>query len=82
MVSRLEYGRPYFAPPGVPADRARALQRAFMETMKDPVFLADAKKERLDIDPISGDEVEKLVKAVAKTPPSVVKRLQAALAHH
>jgi tripartite-type tricarboxylate transporter receptor subunit TctC len=81
MVSRLEYGRPFFAPPGVPADRARALQKAFMETMKDPAFLTDAKRERLDIDPITGDEIEKLVTEVATTPPSVVARLRAGLAH-
>ena len=82
MVSRLEYGRPFFAPPGVPADRARALQQAFMDTMKDPAFLADARKLRLDIDPISGAEVENLVKEAAATPPAVVAQLRAALAHH
>jgi tripartite-type tricarboxylate transporter receptor subunit TctC len=81
MVSRVEYGRPYFAPPGVPADRARALQQAFMETMKDPAFLADAKKLHLEIDPIPGDEVDRLVKDAAATPPEVVARVRAVLAH-
>jgi tripartite-type tricarboxylate transporter receptor subunit TctC len=80
MVSRLEYGRPFFAPPGVPADRARALQLAFMETMKDPAFLADAQKLNLEIDPIPGDEIAKLVQEAASTPPSVVARVRAALA--
>ena len=44
LIARLEYGRPYFVPPGVPHDRVEALRRAFDATMKDPEFLADAKK--------------------------------------
>jgi tripartite-type tricarboxylate transporter receptor subunit TctC len=82
MVSRVEYGRPFFAPPGVPADRAKALKTAFMETMKDPAFLADAQKLHLEIDPISGEQVEKLVKEAAATPPDVVAAARAALAQH
>ena len=42
VIARLEYGRPFFVPPGVPADRVQALRRAFDATMKDPEFLADA----------------------------------------
>ena len=50
LVARLEYGRPFFVPPDVPADRVQALRRAFDATMKDPEFLADAKKLKLEID--------------------------------
>ena len=82
MVSRLEYGRPFFAPPGVPADRAQALQDAFMATMKDPAFLADASKLHLEIDPISGEAIQKLVQDAAATPPDIIKRVRDALAHH
>lgn len=80
MVSRLQYGRPFFAPPGVPRARAQALRQAFAATMKDPAFLADAKKLHLEIQAMSGREVEKLVKQVASTPKDVVARVRAALA--
>lgn len=80
MVSRVEYGRPFFAPPGVPADRAQALKKAFMDTMADPAFLADAARLNLEIDPISGEAVEKLVEESAKTPSDVVEGVRAALA--
>jgi tripartite-type tricarboxylate transporter receptor subunit TctC len=53
--------RPYSLPPGTPKDRVQILQKAFMDTMKDPEFLADAKKSQLDIDPVAGEEVEKTV---------------------
>jgi tripartite-type tricarboxylate transporter receptor subunit TctC len=80
MVSRVEYGRPFFLPPGVPPDRAKALKQAFMDTMKDPAFLVDAQKLHLEIDPISGEAVESLVRQAAATPPDVVAEVRAALA--
>ena len=48
---------PYVAPPEVPADRLAALRQAFDATMKDPEFLADARQQNLDIDPVGGDEI-------------------------
>jgi tripartite-type tricarboxylate transporter receptor subunit TctC len=79
MVARLEFGRPFFVPPGVPADRVAALRAAFDATVKDPAFLAEAAKEKLDIDPLSGAEVQNLVEEVAHTPPDIVARVRAAL---
>lgn len=58
--------RPYSLPPGVPADRVKTLRDAFMATMKDPEFMADAKRSKLDLDPKSGEEVEKIVKGFFK----------------
>lgn len=55
-------GRPYAAPPNVPADRVTALRNAFDLTMRDKEFLADASKRRMEIQPISGSELEKLVR--------------------
>jgi hypothetical protein len=81
MVARLEYGRPFFLPPGVPPARVEILQKAFMETMSDPAFLAEARREHLDIDPLSGAEVGKLVQEVSATPPDVVARVRKALVH-
>jgi len=72
-------GRPFLAPPGVPADRLAALRKAFMATMQDPAFLAEAGKIKLEIRPVSGDAVQKLVAEVYASPPEVVKKAAAAL---
>jgi len=53
--------RPYSLPPGVPQDRVQLLQKAFMETLRDPDLLAEAKKSKIDIDPIDGPTVAKLM---------------------
>ena len=54
-------GRPFAAPPGIPADRKAALIKAFDDTMKDPALLAEAAKEKMDIAPMTGGEVGELV---------------------
>ncbi|MGH7833452.1 MAG: Bug family tripartite tricarboxylate transporter substrate binding protein, partial [Candidatus Binatia bacterium] len=54
--------RPYVLPPGTPKDRVMILRKAFMEVMKDQEFLAEAKKSRLDINPLDGAELERSVK--------------------
>jgi tripartite-type tricarboxylate transporter receptor subunit TctC len=79
MVARLEFGRPFFLPPGVPADRVEALRRAFDATVKDPAFLADAAQAKIDIDPLSGEAVQTLVEEVSKTPADIVARVREAL---
>jgi tripartite-type tricarboxylate transporter receptor subunit TctC len=78
-LARLDFGRPFFVPPGVPANRVEALRRAFDATMKDPAFLAEAEKLKLDIDPISGAQVAELIAQVAATPPDVAARVREAL---
>jgi tripartite-type tricarboxylate transporter receptor subunit TctC len=77
VFARQAVGRPYFAPPGIPKDRLAVLRKAFMETMTDPDFLADAKRSKLEIVPVDGAKVETLVKEVYETPPAVVKRATA-----
>jgi len=79
MVARLEYGRPFFVPPGVPADRVEVLRRAFDATVKDPAFLGEATMARIDIDPLNGEEVQTLVDEVSQTPADVVTRVREAL---
>ncbi len=79
LLARLEYGRPYFLPPGVPAERVNALRRAFDATMKDKEFLADAEKLKLDVDPLTGEQVAALVEQVAHTAPETAARVRAAL---
>jgi tripartite-type tricarboxylate transporter receptor subunit TctC len=71
--------RPYLLPPNTPKDRVRILRKAFMDTMKDPEFLADTNKAKLDIDPLDGEEVEKQIKALFKLDPGLVKQLKEVL---
>jgi len=79
LFARTEYGRPYFLPPDVPAERVRALRRAFDATMRDQAFIADAARLQLEIDPMTGEEVQALVAQLIRTPPEIVTRVRAAL---
>jgi len=74
IFARQVMGRPYLAPPGIPADRAAALRQAFMDTMTDKDFLADAEKAQLEITPVDGAGIQKLVTEVYQTPPEVAKK--------
>jgi len=79
-VARLEFGRPFLMPPGVPADRVNAIRRAFDATMKDKEFLAEAEKLKIEVDPLSGEQVAELVANVYKTPADTVERVKNAYA--
>jgi len=68
IFARQVMGRPFLAPPGLPQQRAAALQQAFTDTMKDPEFVAQAKQQKLEINPVSGGEIEKLLKEAYQTP--------------
>jgi tripartite-type tricarboxylate transporter receptor subunit TctC len=80
MFARNVMGRPYLAPPNLPPDRLATLRQAFMDTMKDKEFLAEADKTELEINPVSGEDVEKLVKEVYATPPDIIAKAKAAAA--
>lgn len=79
VFARQEYGRPFFVPPEVPADRVNALRRSFDATLKDKEFLAEAAALSLDIEPMTGEQVAELVAKVSATSPTVVERVRAAL---
>jgi tripartite-type tricarboxylate transporter receptor subunit TctC len=79
MLARLEYGRPFFLPPNVPAARVEALRRAFDATMKDPAYLAEADKLKIDVDPMNGADLAAFVAQVSKTPEDTVARVRKAL---
>lgn len=79
LLSRDVLGRPFVAPPGTPADRAHALQEAFMATMQDPALIAEAKKINVEINPASGAEVEALLTRVLNYPTPVVERVKKAM---
>ena len=73
-------GRPIFTTPGVPQERVAALRAAFNATMKDPAFLATAAKANMDLNPVSGEELQRIVAELFATPPSAVQRLKEILA--
>jgi tripartite-type tricarboxylate transporter receptor subunit TctC len=68
---------PFAAPPGVPADRAKALQTAFMAMCNDPAVLADAEKLGIEMSPIDGETVLKSIAHAAATPREVIARYNA-----
>jgi tripartite-type tricarboxylate transporter receptor subunit TctC len=71
-----ELGRPYLLPPGIPAERLKILREAFMKLTADPGFLADVKRRNLEVDPSTGEELEKLAKEVMTQPPEVIERVK------
>ena len=79
VIARLEYGRPFLAPPGLPPARAAALRRAFDQVMIDKGFIAEAERLNLEVLPVNGDEVARLVRDVNATPAGVVGRVRDAL---
>jgi len=72
IFSRQTMGRPFAAPPAIPAERAQALRQAFDLTMKDPEFLAEAQARGLEINPVSGREIERLIAELYQTPKDIV----------
>jgi tripartite-type tricarboxylate transporter receptor subunit TctC len=72
-----EMGRPFFAPPGVPADRLAALRLAFERTLKDGAFLADADKLGVEVQHVGGAAIEKLLERIYASPKEVIDRAKA-----
>jgi tripartite-type tricarboxylate transporter receptor subunit TctC len=68
-------GRPFVAPPNLPPDRLAMLRKAFMDTMKDHEFLADTKKQKLDVEPHDGEHLEKLIRQIYATPKPIVTKI-------
>jgi tripartite-type tricarboxylate transporter receptor subunit TctC len=74
IFARQVMGRPFQSTPDVPPDRLQALQRAFMDTMRDPEFLAEADKAKFEITPVPGPDIATLVADILKMPPSLAQR--------
>ena len=75
-----EMGRPIAAPPGLPEDRKKILRDAFAAMIKDKAFLDEAKAHGLEaVGPLSGTEVEAMVKKIYATPKPVIARVAAAM---
>ena len=69
--------RPYVAPPGLPTERAEALQNAFRAATADPALRAEAEKMNLEISPVGAADAARRIEELAKTPPEVLARLRA-----
>jgi tripartite-type tricarboxylate transporter receptor subunit TctC len=74
ILIRQEMGRPFAMPPGVPAERVAIMQKAFDAALKDPGFLAEAAKLRLEIDPLTGAQIAALLKTAYSAPQPIVAR--------
>ena len=74
VIGQQVFGRPYLAPPGVPAEQIRILRAAFAATMQDKDFLADAERTRVDVVPTSGEQVQQLIDKLYATPKQIVER--------
>jgi len=76
LLASGEFHRPYMAPPNMRPEVVRTLREAFNKTMKDPDFIAEAKKKRLDLDPTTGEEVQAIAGEVLAQPKDVIERLK------
>ena len=81
LLAAGDFGRPMMVTPGTPPDRVKMLRDAFVKTLSDPEAIEEAKKGRMDIDPATGEELEKLVKEIFDSPPDVVERVKKILAN-
>ena len=79
IFGRQQMAFPIAAPPGVPAERLAVLRRAFEATMKDPEYIAEARKLNLDVDPASGAEIDALLKRIYASPQAVIQRARKAI---
>ena len=80
VFSRQAMARPFTAPPGIPADRKQVLRKAFADTMADPAFLEEAKQRGLEVNPVSGEEIDALIGDLYRSPPDVVAEVRASIA--
>jgi tripartite-type tricarboxylate transporter receptor subunit TctC len=74
FAARQVMGRPFFSTPDIPPDRAAALRKAFMDTLKDPEYAAEAEKLKLENTPVSGERVQQIVHEIYATPKPVVQK--------
>jgi hypothetical protein len=79
IISQTVFHRSYIAPPDTPPAQLEVLRASFDRTVADPVFLADAEKLGLDIEPLSGAKVQDVVAKLYATPPAIVERARKAI---
>jgi hypothetical protein len=79
VVSAQTFERPYFMAPGTPAERVTALRTGFDQTMRDPQFLTDAQRIGMDVSPMSGGELQQIVRKLYDTPKPVLDQAKRAI---
>jgi tripartite-type tricarboxylate transporter receptor subunit TctC len=79
LSSPVSVGRPYIAPPATPPDRVAALRKAFDAVMSDQKFLDEARKISMEVNPLTGDELTKVVHGILDTPPALLKKVEAVM---
>jgi hypothetical protein len=80
LVKPNSYARPYAMPPGVPRDRVRAVEAAFLKTLKDPEFVAEAEKTRMTLNPIPGTTLHNMIVEGLSMPAALKEKLKPILA--
>ncbi len=79
VLSTQKMARPFAAPPGVPDERITALRKAFMDTTKDPEFIAVANAQQLELSPVSGEQIQEMLARISNTPKSVIREVRDAV---
>jgi hypothetical protein len=79
VIARYEMARPIFAPLDVPQDRVAALRVAFAAMVGDSAFLKDAETQKLDIELVGGEEIEKIVSEIYRLPPDLIERVKSVI---
>ena len=81
MAAKVEIGRHHSSPPGFPKAQLAALRKAYMDTMKDPEFVAEAKKRKLDLAPLDGASLQKVINDIIDAPDAIVARMKDVLGY-
>ena len=76
ILAANEIGRPIIGTPSIPAERVKILRDAFSKAVKDRELLEEAKKKRLELDPVSGEELQTLASEIVAQPPEIVERMK------
>jgi tripartite-type tricarboxylate transporter receptor subunit TctC len=76
ILASNEIGRPIIGTPGIPADRLKILRDAFIKAVNDPELLDDAKKKNLELNPVSGEDLQALANEIVAQPPEIVERMK------
>jgi tripartite-type tricarboxylate transporter receptor subunit TctC len=77
VLNATEIGKPFFTTPGVPAERVQALRRAFDKMVKDPAFKAEFDRANVELNPKTGEELQKLVEELVAMPPALLEKVKA-----
>jgi tripartite-type tricarboxylate transporter receptor subunit TctC len=82
MLVSATLGRPLIATPGIPADRVKILREAYLRAFKEPEVIAEAKKSRMDLETLTGEEVETEMREVMNQPREVIERVKKLSGEH